>query len=170
MFEVILGDVDWTTRKEALELRRLVTEIHVHPQFGLRATFDHDFALLKLDHRIEFHLNDFIRPVCLPFYDQHDALEGQIGVISGWGVVNPNDPTKQADILQKVDVKITSNTKCKNSYPVSSITQSMFCALANETDSCYGDSGGPFAVNHDGTYVLEGIISWGKNLSTGRFF
>ena len=55
------------------------------------------------------------------------------------------------------------NSKCKNSYPVSSVTQSMFCALANDTDSCYGDSGGPFTVNHDGTHVLEGIISWGKN-------
>merc|ERR1712183_524668 len=48
MLDAIIGDVDWTTRRETLELRRQVTEIHVHPKFGKTATFDHDFAILKL--------------------------------------------------------------------------------------------------------------------------
>ena len=48
MIDVILGDNDWSTRREVLELRRHVTEIIVHPQFGQRATFDYDFAILGL--------------------------------------------------------------------------------------------------------------------------
>ena len=163
MIDVILGDNDWSTRREVLELRRHVTEISVHPQFGQRATFDYDFAILKLHSPIEFHLNDFIRPVCLPFYDHGDGLAGRIGIVSGWGVIDPQNPTKQANILQKTNVKIISESECRNSYPVSSVTQTMFCARANATDSCYGDSGGPFTVNRDGIHVLEGIISWGKN-------
>ena len=163
MIDIILGDLDWTTRKESLELRRHVSNIHIHPEFGQRATFDHDFALLKLHSPIEFHLNDFIRPVCLPFFDHNDALEGQIGTVSGWGVVDPKNPTQQANVLQKVNVKIISNNECISSYPASSVTKSMFCARANDTDSCYGDSGGPFTVRRAGTHVLEGVISWGKN-------
>ena len=163
MLDVILGDIDWTTRKESLELRKHVTEIQLHPEFGQRATFDHDFALLKLQSSVEFHLYHFIRPVCLPFYDQIDALEGEIGTIGGWGVVDPKVPTQQANVLQKVNVKIIANSYCRSSYPVSSVTKSMFCARANGTDACYGDSGGPFTVNRGGTHVLEGVISWGKN-------
>ena len=163
MFEVILGDIDWTTRKETHELRRFVTEIHVHPKFGQSATFDHDYAILKLHTAIEFHLHDNIRPVCLPFYDQIADLEGKTGTVSGWGVVDPKVPTIQANILQKVDVKIIGDSACRNSYPASSVTQSMFCARANSTDSCYGDSGGPFTIYQNGVHVLEGVISWGKN-------
>ena len=163
MLEVILGDLDWTTRKETFEMRRLVTDIHIHPSFGKRATFDHDYALLKLDSPIEFHLNSFVRPVCLPFYDKKDDLEGKIGTVSGWGVVDPQVPNKQANSLQKVDVKIIESKECRNSYPVTSVTQSMFCARANGTDSCYGDSGGPLTVFQNGIHILEGIISWGKN-------
>ena len=58
MIDVILGDLDWTTKKESLELRRHVSNIHIHPEFGRTATFDHDFALLKLHSPVEFHLND----------------------------------------------------------------------------------------------------------------
>ena len=163
MLDVILGDVDWTTRRETLELRRQVTEIHVHPKFGKTAMFDHDFAILKLHDPIEFHLNEHIRPVCLPFYDQPNALAGQIGKVTGWGVVDPKAPSIQANKLQQVTVKILESGECMRSYPVSSVTESMFCARGNKSDSCYGDSGGPFTINRRGVSVLEGVISWGKN-------
>ena len=34
MLDVVLGDIDWTTRKETFEIRRSVSEIHIHPRFG----------------------------------------------------------------------------------------------------------------------------------------
>ena len=168
-FDIILGDTDWTTRREALELRRHVTNIYIHPQFGQRAMFDYDFALLRLHSPIEFHLNNFIRPVCLPFYDKKDSLTGQTGTVSGWGVVDPKTPTVQAKVLQKVSVRVIDSSECRNSYPVSAVTNTMFCAKANSTDSCYGDSGGPFTISYDGIHVLEGIISWGKNCAKSQW-
>ena len=163
MLDVVLGDIDWTTRKETFEIRRSVSEIHIHPRFGEKATFDHDYAILKLHNPIEFHSSSFVRPVCLPFFNQNDELEGNTGTVSGWGVVDPKFPSNQASVLQKVDVTIVRNEECRSSYPVKSVTKSMFCARANGTDSCYGDSGGPLTVFQNGAHVLEGVISWGKN-------
>ena len=163
MFEVVVGDVDWTTRKETFEIRRSVSKIHIHPRFGEKATFDHDYAILKLQIPIDFHRSSFIRPVCLPLLNKNDDLQGKTGTVSGWGVVDPKVPTNQANILQKADVKIVSNRECRNTYPVKSVTESMFCARANGSDSCYGDSGGPLTVFQNGNHILEGVISWGKN-------
>ena len=162
-FDVILGDNNWTTKKETLEIRRHPAKIDIHPRFGQRATFDFDFALVKLDRQIDFDLNSFIHPICLPFEDKNEKLTGEVGTASGWGIVDPTSPTEQANILQNTKVTITSKDQCRSSYPTSSVTTTMFCAKSNSSDSCYGDSGGPLTVYKDGVAVLEGVISWGKS-------
>ena len=161
--QVILGDHDWTTRRETAEIRRSVVEAISHPKFGDRATFDYDFALLKLSEPVNYNTHGHIRPACLPQSDQGDRLAGQIGTASGWGVVDPSNPSRQAKKLQTVNVKILPDAKCSGSYPARSMTHTMLCAAAKGGDACFGDSGGPFTVQDQGSAVVEGVVSWGRN-------
>lgn len=163
--QVVLGDHDWTTRVETPEIRRGVEEIIRHPKFGENATFDHDYALLRLSVPVNYNTHGNIRPACLPDRERAaDELTGLTGTASGWGVVDPKDRGSQADKLQTTDVNIISHSDCRNSYPVGSVTPSMFCAKAKGSDACFGDSGGPFTVVREGgPSVLEGVVSWGRS-------
>ena len=64
--QVVLGEHDWTTRDESQTFRFDVIRIIAHPRFGQRATFDHDFALLRLKTPIRWRENPGIRPACMP--------------------------------------------------------------------------------------------------------
>ncbi len=146
-----------------------------HPYFGARANFDYDFALIKIREPIAFTEYPVLRPICLPDNEKSDSnLEGLSGTASGWGVVNPDNPSKQANELQRVLVKILSTAECEALYQdTSKVTDTMMCAsgahvnnfgqLGDFADACYGDSGGPFTVRQQGREVLEGVISWGRS-------
>ena len=82
-----------------------------------------------------------------------------------------------AKILQEATMPIVSNHACaeqlarapekglRNDNRTWSVTENMICAGdAGKTKigGCYGDSGGPLACkNAAGTWVLQGIVSWG---------
>ena len=170
-YQVILGDNNWRTRKEVQEWRYDIVKIKVHPRFEERAPFDFDFALIKLSKQVDFANQYLIRPVCLPSSLDEDNLEGLIGTASGWGVVNPDSPSQQANQLQKVNVKIMNDRHCQYKYPTypAIVTSSMFCARANSADSCYGDSGGPLTVVKNNVSILEGVISWGKSCGKSKW-
>ena len=87
-FEVVLGDMDTSTRTESAEIRRSVTRIIRHPRFGTRSTFDYDFALLRLDPPVNFETHSNIRPACLPD-ELNEVAVGAAGTVSGWGLVGP---------------------------------------------------------------------------------
>ena len=158
-YQVILGDLDWKTRKETEEIRRAISKAVIHPKFQEKAPFDYDFALLKLSQPIDFHQSHLIRPVCLPEQNLDvKHLIGRTGTASGWGVVDPKDPSKQANKLQTIDVKVMNMTKCQYSYPTfpSLVTPSMLCASEDSADSCYGDSGGPFYCKNRNVFEFSG--------------
>jgi secreted trypsin-like serine protease len=170
-YQVILGDNNWRTRQETHETRHNVIKATIHPRFEENASFDFDFAILKLSQPIDFEHQPLIRPACLPSTLDENDLEGKIGTASGWGVVDPRNPTKQANKLQKVNVKIMKDQDCQYKYPTypAIITPSMFCASADSADSCYGDSGGPFTVLQNKMSILEGVISWGKSCAKSKW-
>ena len=71
-----------------------------------------------------------------------------------------------SDILQTVQVPITSTRRCnehfsKHNVEISEGTQ--MCAGVEGSDSCQGDSGGPLLVNMGQQgYVQLGIVSFGS--------
>ena len=166
-----------TFQDETNELRRQVARISKHPYFGARANFDYDFALIKLREPVTFHDYPSLRPICLPDNEKINSdLQGLSGTVSGWGVVDPNVPNKQANELQRVVVKVMTSSECEFLYrDTSKITDTMMCAAgaapnnllgffgSANADACYGDSGGPFTIRQNGREVLEGVISWGRS-------
>ena len=72
-------------------------------------TTDSDFALVKLERKIQWENYPHIRPVCLPA-DASETYEGRSAIVTGWGTTNtgafPPD-------LKEVEVGVISNEVCK---------------------------------------------------------
>jgi secreted trypsin-like serine protease len=167
--EVVLADHDWTTKKEARDMRYRIVRAISHPKFDKVTKFDYDFALLKLDRSVDFTARRDVRPACLPQTATAVEMVGWRGTASGWGVVNPAKPNHQSRALRAVDVTVEPLDHCVDSYRPIGVTHNMFCAATPDGDACFGDSGGPFTVRRDGAYILEGVISWGRNCAKKRW-
>ncbi len=75
--------------------------------------------------------------ICVPKKSTFVDYSGIELTISGWGAT----PKKaMSDVLQVATVFGVSNEECNKK--MDSITENMICALKEETDTCYGDSGG----------------------------
>jgi hypothetical protein len=81
-------------------------------------------------------MNNNIQNVCLA-NDNGQKYKGQKVTVAGWGTLSEGGP--QPAKLMKVDVKVWSNAKCKQSYGNSApggITNHMLCASSFQKDSC----------------------------------
>ncbi|XP_066522834.1 coagulation factor X isoform X2 [Hoplias malabaricus] len=164
---VTIGDYD-KFRVDEGEQKISVKKVVVHPHFH-EFTFDSDVALLFLAQEVE--LSAVASPVCLP--DTHLSralgLEGQRGVVSGWGATSFLG--RSSRFLRKVTLPVVSQEECMRTTD-QLITDNMFCAgfLEADSDACTGDSGGPFVVNFRGTVFLTGVVSWGEGCAAkGKF-
>ena len=69
----------------------------MHHKFRIEDFFS-DIALLKMDKPVEFQPN--IQPICLPGTD--NLLDGQAGIVSGWGRVKEDGYNGPSEILRTV--------------------------------------------------------------------
>jgi len=117
-------------------------------------TVENDICLLKLEH--EATMGDHVQAIELPEANtEYD--EGTMCTVSGWGTTSEGGHL--AKTLQKVDVPVVSDKKCRHYYGADEIKDSMICAGYDKggKDSCQGDSGGPFMCGKE----LTGVVSWG---------
>ncbi|CAO1425402.1 unnamed protein product [Diamesa tonsa] len=130
-----------------------------HPQYDL-SSLKNDVAMVKLPSAVAF--NNEINPIALP--EGTKDYIGVTAVASGWGI---SDFTQEEmSLLRFVNLKIIKNAKC-NEYL--NIYDSTMCALGEgNADTCFGDSGGPFAVKKNGKKILVGITSFGIESSCGH--
>ena len=134
-----------------------VSNIWVHPNYE-DATTGSDVSVLTLSEP----LADFA-PIALE--TSADAYaEGTNSTVLGWGLTTEGG--EASDVLQKVDVPLTSDDTCKSAYQEYDAS-AMVCAAVPEggKDSCQGDSGGPLVI--DGK--LAGIVSWGQGCAQAGF-
>jgi len=81
--------------------------------------------------------------------------------VTGWGVVNIDDPHHYAQVLQKAKVPVISDDECRK-INGDMVADSMICAGTNEKDACTGDSGGGLVCPVGGQNArLAGLVSWG---------
>jgi len=174
---VRLGEHDVESRNEPhphIDIK--VKKIIVHPNYQSRVANTKDVALLQLDEPVNYTIN--VIPICLPEND--DKLVNETGWIKGYGCMSdpydygPSLPSPT--VLREVSLPILSNTDCADRILKSinfddtldrtngKLPDHMICGGNNNKgqSGCFGDSGGPFAVQHqDKSYFLAGVVSWG---------
>jgi len=146
------------------EVKRYVSDIIVHPKFGVRPR-DSDVALIKLSRPVM--LTNKIKLACLPAVNETVA-EGSKCFVSGWGRLG--HPGSMPNQLHHAQLPTVSYKQCDKAMShASKITENMLCAGGNGKSGCHGDSGGPFvcpAVN--GRYFIQGVVSWGSPVCTTK--
>ncbi|XP_078696563.1 uncharacterized protein LOC144924834 isoform X2 [Branchiostoma floridae x Branchiostoma belcheri] len=124
-------------------------------------TYNRDIALLKLNRPAT--LNRYVGTACLPDGSEDEPAAGTTCVVTGWG---DTQGTGFEGILKQARVPVVSNQDCSNAYAVRDhlISKYMRCAGYPEGghDTCWGDSGGPLVCSRRGTWVLDGVTSWGE--------
>ncbi|CAG9768008.1 unnamed protein product [Ceutorhynchus assimilis] len=133
-----------------------ISNIYVHPE---RSIYNYDIAILVFQNPL--NLSSTIQPVKLP--TNNDILAPGIrGTVSGFGDIYYGQ-TKGSKLLKAAQMSVIDSEWCKNQYKEYEMpfTEIQFCAggdnMANITDSCHGDSGGPFVTGN----ILHGIVAYG---------
>lgn len=132
---------------QLIGVKRIIT----HPKYNNKTT-DYDFALLKLNDKLDMESTDKIKTISLPPQGQPTAV-GTNCVVSGWGAKISGGEASEK--LQRVNVTITNPERCnlvysvtdikktvgsllKNLEPPDMITDRMLCAGTAGKDSCQG--------------------------------
>ncbi|KAK4809971.1 hypothetical protein QYF61_003993 [Mycteria americana] len=150
-----------TNEDDNTEQRRKVVKIIPHPTYNATINKHHnDIALLELDRPLSF--NSYVTPICIGSREFTNALlKHGMGTVSGWGSMLFRG--RPATVLQILKVPFVDRPTCLKSTSTT-ILQNMFCAgfPAGGSDTCGGDSGGPYTTEIEGTWFLTGITSWGE--------
>uniref|UniRef100_A0A8B9NEM8 Coagulation factor IX n=1 Tax=Accipiter nisus TaxID=211598 RepID=A0A8B9NEM8_9AVES len=150
-----------TNEEDNTEQRRKVVKILPHPTYNATINKHHnDIALLELDRPLSF--NSYVTPICIGSREFTNALlKHGTGTVSGWGSTLFRG--RPATVLQILKVPFVDRPTCLKSTSTT-ILQNMFCAgfPAGGSDTCGGDSGGPYTTEIEGTWFLTGITSWGE--------
>ncbi|KAM6253499.1 coagulation factor IX [Porphyrio hochstetteri] len=150
-----------TNVEDNTEQWRKVVKILPHPTYNASIDKHHnDIALLELDQPLVF--NSYVTPICIGSREFTNALlKHGMGTVSGWG--NTLFRGRPATVLQILKVPFVDRPTCLKSTSTT-ILPNMFCAgfPAGGSDTCAGDSGGPYTTEIEGTWFLTGITSWGE--------
>merc|ERR1712112_496303 len=130
-----------------------VAQIINHPNY-IRRTLDNDYAILRLANPVAF--TNKVSPACLPA-DLDVTYAGDLATATGWGKLSWEG--SNPDVLQEVNVTVTTNTECNNAWK-GGITANMICATDYGKSVCNGDSGGPLMVPENGRQTVIGISSF----------
>jgi len=172
--QVLLGEHDYSTDSETIDLTMDITMIKIHPKYDSRTT-NNDFSMLKLKDEVDYSSYDHIRPICLPT-DTSDDYVGHKATVTGWGTTSNGGIVSET--LLEVTLDVITNEQCKNNYSSSAITSAMLCAHVpgGGKDSCQGDSGGPLVTAKGGSgqtpgenYELIGVVSWGEGCALPEY-
>ncbi|XP_039375196.1 serine protease 27-like [Mauremys reevesii] len=144
-----------------------VRQILVHPDYN-RGTRSADIALVQLTEPVRY--TDEILPICLPG-PSHSFPGNHTCWVTGWGTTAFSVSLPPPKTLQEVQVQLIDTAACNALYNIDPapnigrdpVKPDMICAgyAEGQRDSCQGDSGGPLACDHNGTWFLMGVVSWG---------
>ncbi|EEB10689.1 tripsin, putative [Pediculus humanus corporis] len=163
---VTIGEHDLKI-KNSKEIDKKVIKIHFHPKYQCGKFID-DIALLELENDI--YWTKSIGPACLPKnYDNDNDLTNRSATLAGWGWLNEKySEGRRPDILQKVQVNVFDNDKCRDWYSSQGknvkILNTQLCAghESGGKDACWADSGGPLMISEsDNSVTVVGVVSTG---------
>ncbi|MFQ6610724.1 MAG: trypsin-like serine protease, partial [Fidelibacterota bacterium] len=117
-----------------------------------------DIGFLSLADSVE-NINSFLSII----ESEENLSPGDSVTVIGWSYTYPDTIS---DVLQHVKFPVQPLDTCKAHFgqPEYLYEEVHICAGNSDGDGpCTGDSGGPLVFEHEGEYVLGGIISFGTN-------
>jgi trypsin len=142
---------------------RLASSYIKHPSYS-SSQFINDIAIITLSSA--FASTSKAVGLCCLGSDTASPANGERGVITGWGKTSFT-ATTIPDELQQAVVQVQGDTsKCAASSTIST----RFCAGYSGTDSCSGDSGGPFMTSSNNSWVCSGIVSSGSGCGNNGYY
>ena len=130
----------------------LVSRIIIHPQYN-RGLNLNDIALLELAEPVS------LQPITLPSTSNPVPNDGENSTVAGWGVLS--ETGVPSSLLQEADLPIVSTNACQSLYGNIINGSAHLCAGGQQTDACFGDSGGPLFVSRGDQVVQAGVVSFG---------
>jgi trypsin len=113
-----------------------VVKVFKHPNY-IADLFRHDIAALRVSPDFTFDLPN-IQPITIE--TNRNLSEGSACSVHGWGTVLDDFPL-HPDILQTVDIRISSFNQCNETYEGLVDSSTQLCAYDAEKDSCSGKGG-----------------------------
>ena len=147
---LVHGTPDLNATSEGIVSR--VSRIIIHPQYNPSANRN-DIALLELTEPV------FLQPITLPSATNPVPNNGEIATVAGWGATSETGAGSR--LLQETDLPIVSTNACQSLYGNLINGPAHLCAGGQQTDSCFGDSGGPLFVSRGNEFVQAGVVSFG---------
>ncbi|KAG5322237.1 CTR2 protein, partial [Pseudoatta argentina] len=130
-------------------------EAIVHPDYDPNLMFN-DIGLLRLKTDIQY--NKLVQPISIA--KTNSVLVGDACFLTGWGTLRYLG--ELPDKLQKVNLKVYSQSKCKDLFL--SVRSSQICAFSRfGQGACHGDSGSPLVANG----IQIGLSSYVKPCARG---
>uniref|UniRef100_F7BAQ6 Peptidase S1 domain-containing protein n=1 Tax=Ciona intestinalis TaxID=7719 RepID=F7BAQ6_CIOIN len=127
-----------------------------HPSYNSQ-TIDYDYSMITVS---ALTLNSDVAAIEVA---SQEYAAGTQALISGWGKTSGGIFGQIPHTLQFAYTDLISQLQCKATWG-NQVTDRMQCAGgANLNSACNGDSGGPIAVNDNGTWKLVGNTSWGSS-------
>ncbi|XP_072948034.1 venom serine protease-like [Epargyreus clarus] len=160
---VIVGEHDVSTGNDTDYTQGFrVSSYVIHPDYN-EDTLENDIAIIKIQGTIVF--SEYVGPVCLPFKYASASFAGETVTMLGWGTSMPGGP--KYDVLQMVNVDVTTQAKCQSVY--STLKPTQICTYTPGKDACQDDSGGPvlYTDKTNGRLYSAGIISYGRFCASG---
>jgi secreted trypsin-like serine protease len=126
----------------------------VRPSEYQNETLGDDWALVKLDHKIDLPTLD----ISSGDFDTSGPM-----TILGWGQTREGN-NQQERRLRYASVNVVDDVTCAKAYEskIDLVEDESICAAKRGVDTCQGDSGGPLVHRISGDrWVQVGIVSWG---------
>ena len=172
----------WTIEGSPVNSKqRTIVERREHPQYW-DGMYRYDFMVMKLDRKVNLPrvlLNrddslprDAARTTILGFGGTEARLDPSVFSDGDERLSHANTTVKESreeiegrrvDILQEAQVKVVPHGTCNGRSMYNGFVDDniMICAADTNTDSCFGDSGGPMVQKINGRYVQVGVVSFG---------
>uniref|UniRef100_A0A4Y0BP00 CLIP domain-containing serine protease n=1 Tax=Anopheles funestus TaxID=62324 RepID=A0A4Y0BP00_ANOFN len=120
----------------------------------------HDIALIRFTRPVQY--SETIRPICLPLSESlryHNHV-GKKSYVAGWGKTETDMASEKKMV---VDLNIMRLQKCESFHRVSLNATHMCAGGMLEHGTCVGDSGGPLMRQHESSWYLIGVNSFGPS-------
>ncbi|XP_059608251.1 collagenase-like [Phlebotomus argentipes] len=138
----------------------LSTDAYLHPDFD-PDYFWNDIGLLKTK-PFDFS-TPFVQPIALVAAGTDSTMyEGLYITIAGFGYTSTSGPPSE-QILFTHYLKVISLQSCQEKFAAGIVQDTVFCASDLSppiTATCYGDAGGPAAMEMSGVMTLVGLASF----------